>query len=495
MRQHNQVWWVSATVLSLAAFSFFAGLGLRGLITSLRDSNHSAAGAAKDLRRVASAAPNIPDPEMRPQLLYRDVLHKLELYYVEPLPARTNLANGSVDAMLNDLKDPNTRLLSKYEVDAYQSAAAGEFPGLGAVLTIRRYTPKKPEDTGEDDRGANTGVRTVTVVTVAPGSPAEKVGLLPGDRITEIDGHWIAPAHVSYRVLTQLTDPLGPQDGRPRDPEEGPEKEPPSAEREKLRKETDEARARWKTATDLPTAMQALNGAQEGEHELTVERGTPSKTMKVKVSLGTTRADVFTSRKLNPTTGYLQIFSFSAGTPKQVSEALADFEKSGVKNLVVDLRHSAGGSIEAAAAVAGMLLGDARFAVLKERDAGRKLVERPLMAKASEARFKPAMVSVLVDGGTAGTSELLAAALRDNLGARLVGTTTFGDGTEQDMIRLDNGSGVSITRARMLTSKGVDFDGKGLQADVAPQGDPLEAAVKVLSGAVPAPAAPAKKGS
>jgi carboxyl-terminal processing protease len=93
-----------------------------------------------------------------------------------------------------------------------------------------------------------------------------------------------------------------------------------------------------------------------------------------------------------------------------------------------------------------------------------------------------------VDRGTAGTAELLAAALREQAGAKLVGSATFGDGTYQDVVRLDNGAGVSITRAKMLTSKGVEFDGKGLTADTTPQGDPLEAAVKALASAAPAAA-------
>ena len=164
-----------------------------------------------------------------------------------------------------------------------------------------------------------------------------------------------------------------------------------------------------------------------------------------------------------------------------MAEAVAGFSKQGVRNLVVDLRQSAGGSREAARDVAGSLLGDVKFAVLKERDPDRKLVERALMARGGQAAVKPAAVSVLVDGGTAGVSELLAAALRDHAGAKLIGTGTFGDGTEQELVRLENGAGVSITRAKMLTSKGVDFDGKGLQPDVTPTGDALEVAVKALS--------------
>jgi len=375
------------------------------------------------------------------------------------------------------------------EMEAIRDASMGNFRGLGAVLTIRRVAAKSGEEvpTEEASKNPNSGVKTLTVVSVAPNGAAAKAGLLPGDRITEIDGHWVAPAHVSYRLLTQLSEPLGPQDLRPRSQDEEPENKPVDPEREKARKEAEEAGKRWKNATDLPTTMRLLTGAPSGSHELTVERGTPTKTLKVRVELGPSKATMFAGRKLNDTTGYLQLLSFNAGTTQQVAAQLETFQKDGVKNLVVDLRNSAGGSLEAARDVAGMLLGDVKFAVLKERDAARKLVDRPIMARAQKTAFKPARVTVLVDGGTAGTSELLAAALRDHAAARLVGTTTFGDGTEQELVRLDDGSGISLTHAKMLTSRGVDFDAKGLKADVAPTGDPLDAALKALAAAPAAP--------
>ncbi|HEU4754115.1 MAG TPA: S41 family peptidase [Armatimonadota bacterium] len=486
MRRKEQVWWVSATVLSLAAFSFFAGLGMRGLYQRLTQGEHASAGSLLNYPRMASAAPRVvPDADMRPATLYMEVLNKLRVYYVDPLPSNTQLSYGSVEAMLNDLKDPNTRLLSKAEVDALRDASLGEYPGLGAVLTIKRWN--RDEDAGaaavaDAKKGdPNSGVKTITVVSVAPGSPADKAGLLPGDRITYFDEHWIAPVHLSYRALTQLTDSLGPQDYRPREPDEKPDIKPNDPEREKARKELEEMRARWKNSTELPIVMQKLLTSEAGEHELTIERGQPAKTIKVKVTMGRTKIEPLSSKKLAGNAGYIRIEALNGATAQQVGAILDQFQQSGIRSLVIDLRNSPGGSLDAARDVAGLLLGEAKFAVLKERDADRKLVDRALTTKAPAARFKPASVSVLVDGGTAGSSELLAAALRDNLGARLVGTTTFGDGTEQELVRFDNGAGFTLTRARMLTSKGLDFDNKGLKADLAPQGDPVDAAVKALS--------------
>src|SRR5262249_59670114 len=95
---------------------------------------------------------------------------------------------------------------------------------------------------------------------------------------------------------------------------------------------------------------------------------------------------------------------------------------------------------------------------------GRRVAGR-VTAPAGAARFKPQAISVLVDGGTAGSSEVLAAALHDTLSARLVGSQTFGDGTEQQVVPLPNGAAISITHAQMLSPKGTVIEGKGLKPD------------------------------
>ncbi len=473
MRRREQMGWVTATVISLAAFSFFAGLGVRAVVQRLIP---PAGGGDEPLSypRVASAVPGVgAETDLRPTTLFLDVLRKLQLYYVEPLPPPTELAYGSVQAMLHALGDPNTRLLSPDELAALQNAAQGEYSGIGAVLTIRSGSP------GTINEMPGARPRTITVVSAPPGTPAQKAGLQSGDRITEIDGRWIAPVHLSFRDLTQLTDDLGPQDGPPLPPgASAPLPESAPNERDPARRDPDARRRRLEQATDLPGALRVLLGKQTGRHELTIQRGAPARTFRMPVEFGPTRVDVCNTRLLDGGVGYVQILAFHAGIAPQVREALLKFQQAKTDVLVVDLRSCPGGELEAAVETAALFLGATKFAVLRERDENRRLILRPVFTRGPAVMPMPRDVKVLIDQGTAGSAELFAAAFQEHLGARLIGASTFGDGTEQDIIRLENGAGISITRAQMLTSRGQAFDGRGLKPDVSTTGDALAAALQ-----------------
>jgi carboxyl-terminal processing protease len=395
--------------------------------------------------------------------------------------------------MLAELKDPNTRLVSPREWSAIQDLEQGNLHSLGAVLTVRTYA----EDTGTGPKPAPVTVpsprggaapnqeRNITVVSVLPGSAAEKAGLQPGDRITYLDGHWIAPIHLSFRELSSLEDDLGPQDGRPLPADDLPENNPDDNEtRQKQRKQLEEIRRRWISSTEMAAALDTLQAGKPGEHELTVRSGNAAP-RQVKVTLAEGHTDLFATRKINPNTGYIRLDAITPATVKEVERALADFGHGGVSNLVLDLRESPGGSLDGVREIVGAIAPGATVLVSHERDASRKLVDRKVAAPRGTPRLHPSAISVLVDHGTAGASEVLAAALRDDLGARLVGDTTFGDGAEQDFVSLPNGSAVSITHAHMLTPKGVDFDGKGLKPDLpgGPGDAGIDAAVRALAPA------------
>ncbi|MBI3910742.1 MAG: PDZ domain-containing protein [Armatimonadetes bacterium] len=452
--------WLAATVTSLMAVSFLSGLGLRRL--------YSLVVRPDLLSSLRFASTSTGDPDLRPSTLYYEALRRLEAYYVEPLPAdKTAMANGAIEGMLALLDDPNTRLLAPREWEALQEAGEGHFRGLGAQMMIRKL---KPADHGVE--------RALMVVSVMPGSPAEKAGLMSGDRITYVGGKWVLDRHLSQRELLALTDGLEQENTPPNTPAS-----PEDEKRRQQREQAEQMRRRLLNHIEIGAAMVLLSTG-EGPQELTVERSGEAKPLTLKVTLGTTEVTPIEERRINGTTGYVRLLILNDATAKALEKILATYATQGVKNLVLDLRQSPGGKLQAAVQIASLLISDGTMAILKERDKDRKEVLRPLRTRGSRPGIRPAGLTVMVDGGTTGASELLAAALRDNLGVQLVGSKTFGDGTLQEIVELDNGSALSITRAYVLTAKArASYDGRGLTPNgpAAAGQEGIAAAVRALA--------------
>jgi carboxyl-terminal processing protease len=170
---------------------------------------------------------------------------------------------------------------------------------------------------------------------------------------------------------------------------------------------------------------------------------------------------------LQSSVGYVHINLLSSGTQAKFEEAIAEFNKIGAKGLVIDLRDSPGGSVEVARAIAGSLIQGKTLSILNLPRGKRKVI------KASPPKggvwTKP--IVVLVNAGTDGVSEVLAAAIRDGAGAKLVGAKTFGENLQQTLIKLRDGSAITMTTGKYLTPRGADYFGRGLTADIsAPAG-------------------------
>jgi len=203
MKKRRELLWLSASTAALLVFSFTAGFGLRELYALASGRSGPQWQASQQVnalyRRFASRAGAGAEPDMGPPQLYAEVLDRLRTLYVDKLPENTTLSYSSIEQMLASLYDPNTRLLMPGEAAAMKAEEEGNFNGLGAVLTVKRSTPAERTSTERD----------VTVVAPLPGSAAEAAHLLPGDRITELDGHWIAPMHLWTREMAFLTDRYG----------------------------------------------------------------------------------------------------------------------------------------------------------------------------------------------------------------------------------------------------------------------------------------------
>jgi carboxyl-terminal processing protease len=273
----------------------------------------------------------------------------------------------------------------------------------------------------------------LVVVAPIPGSPADKAGLLPGDVIDTIDG----------ASLDGLT--------------------------------VDEARGRIRGPKDTAVRLGIIRGGQPQEIEI------------VRAVIVT--PEVESKVLANGTVGYIRLSGFSDHSAEALHAAAAADVQAGRTKLILDLRGNPGGMVTAARDVASQFLADGT--VFWEEDASGNLTES--VAKPGGAATDPKIqLVVLVDGGSASASEIVAGALQDRGRAKLIGTRTFGKGTVQQWTQLesDNG-GFRLTIAKWLTPDKTWVHGIGITPDVVvdtppakPGDDPvLDAALKELGAA------------
>jgi carboxyl-terminal processing protease len=159
--------------------------------------------------------------------------------------------------------------------------------------------------------------------------------------------------------------------------------------------------------------------------------------------------------------GYVRILQFTGRTDSELEDALDELRDQGTNRLVVDLRGNGGGLLDAAIDVTSEFLADGVVAYQVEKGQDPK----PFSAKRG-GRFTTAPMVLVVDGGSASASEIVAGALQDRGRAVLIGQKTFGKGSVQSIHDLSDGSSVHITYARWLTPNRRHIDGEGLNPDL-----------------------------
>jgi len=168
-------------------------------------------------------------------------------------------------------------------------------------------------------------------------------------------------------------------------------------------------------------------------------------------------------RLLPPHIGYIRIKQFSRTTSEDVTKALAHLKHRGMTGLVIDLYNNPGGLLASAIAVADIFV-DQGSLVTTVSDAGRKRDSARASTKATKWRGP---VVVLVNGGTASASEILAGALRGRDRAVVIGQQTFGKGSVQVLFDNDDGSALKLTIAQFLTPTDISIQTKGILPDIA----------------------------
>lgn len=163
--------------------------------------------------------------------------------------------------------------------------------------------------------------------------------------------------------------------------------------------------------------------------------------------------------------GYIRISHFNKQTKDQLYTTLRDMhQKFGHKlqGVILDLRNNPGGSLEQAVSVAELFLNEGIITQIKSRDVKKNQTIKAL----GKDMISGIPMAILVNRGSASASEIVAAALRDNRRALLVGEKTFGKGSVQGLYKLKNEGGIKITIAHFYTPKGVAIQEKGIQPDI-----------------------------
>lgn len=169
-----------------------------------------------------------------------------------------------------------------------------------------------------------------------------------------------------------------------------------------------------------------------------------------------------TSEVTSDNVGYIRISRFAEGdTSTLTAKAAEEFKSKGVKGIVLDLRGNGGGYLTAAQDVSSLWLKDKT--VVQERRDGKV---QDTLKSGNNPVLEGIPTVVLVDGGSASASEIVAGALKDNGAAKLVGVKTFGKGSVQDIVTLSSGGQLKVTIAKWYTPNGKNINKEGIEPDV-----------------------------
>ncbi|XKT74962.1 MAG: S41 family peptidase [Patescibacteria group bacterium UBA2103] len=309
-------------------------------------------------------------------------------------PTADELIYGAAMGLAEAYGDPYTIFLPPVESEMFAEDISGNFEGVGMEIGVR------------------DGI--LTVVAPLKGTPAEKAGLMSGDKIIAIDG-------VSSERM-------------------GSDK-----------------------------AVTLIRGERGTIVTFTILRG-ENEILEIPVTRDVIEIPTIDTELREDGVFVIALYNFGATSPELFRNALQEFIDAGTPNLVIDLRGNPGGFLEAAVDMASWFLPDG--AVVVREDLGEGVKEKVQRSRGYDAFNENLNLAVLIDGGSASASEILAGALKDHGAATIVGMPSFGKGSVQELINITSDTSLKVTVARWLTPDGVSISNGGLIPDVEVEYDP-----------------------
>ena len=341
-----------------------------------------------------------------------DIVH--EEYVDQPLED-VELMRGAIQGMLDALGDEHTFYMDPSEYEQASFPLEGDYEGIGAWV--------------------DTSTELLTIISPMPGSPAERVGLKPGDEILAVNGEDMIGVDANL-VIRKVLGPAG-------------------------------------------TVVR-----------LTVRREGVSDPLEFAVTREKIVVPSVESRMLDGDVAYIQLLTFGEDTTGDLGRALDELLGQEPVGLILDLRTNGGGYLHTAVEVASEFIGEGTILIERFGDGTQQLYDAEPGGRALDIPLV-----VLIDGGTASASEIVAGAIQDTKRGLLVGETSFGKGSVQVWIPLrGDGGAVRITTARWYTPLDRLIHGVGLTPDVVVEAPPdgtteqdpaLDKAVELLTTQAP----------
>jgi len=208
-------------------------------------------------------------------------------------------------------------------------------------------------------------------------------------------------------------------------------------------------------------AVMKIRGKKGTKVELMISRGDTSDPLKVTIVRDTIPIETVYAEMLPSKIAKIQVTSFSDNTTTELKTALSEMEEKGMKGLILDFRGNPGGLLDKAQEIASIFVPKGENIYQVENRAGQKEITK---STNKDTFDKP--VVVLIDGGSASASEIVAAAVSESANIQLVGEKSFGKGTVQTAEGYEDGSNFKFTAYKWLTPDGNWIHGKGIEPDV-----------------------------
>ena len=335
---------------------------------------------------------------------FTDVFARIKSDYVEPVDDK-KLIDSAINGMVSGL-DPHSAYLDAEAFKDLQVGTQGEFGGLGIEV------------------GMEDGF--VKVVSPIEDTPAFKAGVKPGDLIIKLD----------------------------------------------------DAPVKGMTLND---AVKRMRGKPGSTIKLTIARKGVDKPIVLTLTRAVIKLRSVKSKLLENGYGYVRVTQFQEHTGELLAEALNKLykdNKAPLKGLILDLRNDPGGLLNGAVAVTAAFVKpdslvvytdgrteDAKMRLTASRDNYLRPMQSDYLKNLPEGVKQVPMV-VLVNGGSASASEIVAGALQDDKRAVIMGTRTFGKGSVQTILPIGNGTAIKLTTARYFTPGGRSIQNKGIEPDI-----------------------------